>query len=526
MSSNFSLLSLNIKEWDKHPRTWICIGGKDIRINIEKMEREILKTKSLTREGLSGILEKSLNCNKNTMKNILRGSYLYYPIPVVIKLFELLDKNKDYKKNIENNIQYLKVNSASAKTISAPKVLSKTLAKIIGAFCADGSLSIRFVISSKNKEKLEEISKEHKLIIKNSQSRKEYYVAIQLNKENLEKIKLFSKENVLLNTQTHYTIELTDEHKTNVDAFNKWIFEEFNIYPTKYYHKDNAYRTIFSNKILARYLIQFFEMTPGYKCDIVDEPKIIKDSNLDIRKEFAKGVLMFDGHISKRKTILFSSISPFLAKSIKEILLKDNIKIGHFKNNRREYTIYTTTLNDIKKLLYYFEKKTKKWELLMWLTNSKFESNQITNEKDMLQANNILEILKKVYSCDANYLMKNLGYSHTTIRQHLLMLKFKGWIKLSNRPNKVSTNISSETGVFLKNKFHNLIFGKIIDKFKNYEEFSVFLEIHKATLSAWKVKKNKIPLKNLMEMCATLEIPYSSALKNIDETDREIAEII
>ena len=62
--------------------------------------------------------------------------------------------------------------------------------------------------------------------------------------------------------------------------------------------------------------------------------------------------------------------------------------------------------------------------------------------------------------------------------------------------------------------------------FNGYEKFSNFLEIPKANLSAWKVKKNRMPLKIVREICTSLEIPFNKALKNIYETDREIAEII
>jgi len=223
---------------------------------------------------------------------------------------------------------------------------------------------------------------------------------------------------------------------------------------------------------------------------------------------------------------MFSSLSPYFANSIKEILIKDNIKIGSLKNKRDEYIVYTTSDNKIKNLVNYFEKGTKKWELLMWLSNKDFNSKQITYEKDLHQTKNILEILKEIRSCDAEFLMNRLNYTHTTIRQSLLILKLKGLIKLSNHPVKISKYLSDKTTVFLKDDFHNFLFNRILERFKSYEEFSTFLEIPKANLSTWKLKKNRIPLKTLREICNSLEIPFTQALGKVYETDREIAEII
>ena len=55
---------------------------------------------------------------------------------------------------------------------------------------------------------------------------------------------------------------------------------------------------------------------------------------------------------------------------------------------------------------------------------------------------------------------------------------------------------------------------------------SIYIEVSKTALSAWKVKKNRIPLKILKNICLSIEMSYLDVLKNVFETDREIAEII
>ncbi|PJE69428.1 MAG: hypothetical protein COU98_02150, partial [Candidatus Staskawiczbacteria bacterium CG10_big_fil_rev_8_21_14_0_10_38_10] len=134
---------------------------------------------------------------------------------------------------------------------------------------ADGSLSIQIVIAAPNLKDLEKVrSKLTKLRIRYSigtaPSRKQYYISIQANKNNCDLLNETIPHFHLL-TQTHYSIELSDEYKDNVEAFIKWVKEEFGIVPNSFKKKRNAWRVAFSNKILIRYLMLFFGATPSYK---------------------------------------------------------------------------------------------------------------------------------------------------------------------------------------------------------------------------------------------------------------------
>jgi len=178
MSLIFSLLSLNDEDFDKHPRSWICVRGNKMLELVNVIEKEIIKDKGTNREQISKLISKNLYCNNVSIKNILRGKSSFYPIPILIHLCKMSKKEKYYLKIIEEYIEDLKVNSASAKPIRALKSLTPSLSKIVGAFCADGSLSMQFVISSKNKENLEELKIIEGLAVKYSLSRKEFYVSI------------------------------------------------------------------------------------------------------------------------------------------------------------------------------------------------------------------------------------------------------------------------------------------------------------------------------------------------------------
>lgn len=517
---------LNDDSLDRHSRSWVCVKGSKIKRLVTKIEGKIIKEKKTNREQISKKISKKINCDFGSIKKLLQGKNDFYPMPVILELCKLYGK-KEYVHLIESSIEYLKINSASAKPVRASRELSPNFAKIMGAFCADGSLSIQFVISSKTKNKLGTIGKLSNSNIKYSIARKEHYLPITINKENYKDMRKFCEKNKKFQTQAHYAIELTDEHASNVEAFNCWMYKEFQIKPTSFQKRPNknAYRTIFTNKIVARYIIQFFGLQPGYKTDIVKEPKIIKDSTLEVRKNFARGAIMFDGSVLKNKRIIFTSISPAFTESIKDILTSAKIKVRSFRNKRGEYGVYTTSENKIERLLEYFEKGTKKWDLLMWLSDKEFTSKQVSYEND-IKNKEILEIIKDVGSCDYIFLKKRTGLSPISIRRNLLILKSRGIIRLSNKPKIINEGVSEGTTVFLKEKFHNKLFNNIVKKFDNYIKYSNFMGINHSTLSTWKVKKNRIPLRLLKQICISIDASYQKALKNVIETDREIAEII
>lgn len=538
MNKRFNLLLLH-QPADVHPRTWICLKGIKLKTILKKLEKDVLKNQGWCREKLSREVANRLNCAHTTIKWILQGKHKFYSIPIILTLSKFSKDREKFLKKFKKNIEYLKVNSASAKPVKVVYKLNENLAKILGAFMADGSLSIQIVIAASNLRDLEKIKfKIARLKIHysagTSPSRNQHYISIQANKNNynvLNKIIL----SFHLPTQTHYNIELTDEYKDNVEAFARWIKEEFNITPNGFKKKRNAWRVTFSNKILARYLMIFFETKPSYKAYSAFEPKIIKKSNLRIRKAFAKGVLMFDGCLTKEKKVLFSTVSQSLFTSIKQIWRKDNIKFGKSisekkcsYNPKRIYilfTLFTTAENKKMKILKYFEVNTQKWKLLKWLSGD-LDYTPIIKEDSSLSIKKVLIILQKIKICDAIFLKNYFKCSHSTIRTYLKILKNQRKIKLSNRPNYINKYVNKNATVLLKNKFHKLLFKKIRKKFKKDKNFAKFLGIHKATISTWKLRKNRISISIFKEMCKILDFNFNTASKNIEKIDREIAEII
>ena len=538
MNRNFNLLLLHTAE-DIHPRAWICFKGPKLKIIFRHLERDVLKNQGWSREKLSKEVAVRLNCAHTTIKRRLQEKREFYPIPVILELLKFSKQKKKFLREIKQNIEYLKVNSASAKPIKAIYKLNRNLAKILGAFMADGSLSIQVVIANPRlkglkqaKQKLTKLKIHYSM--GNSPSRSQHYISVQVNKNNFELLKQIIPSSRLL-TQTHYNIELSDEYKDNVEAFIAWIKEEFGINPNRFEKRKNAWRISFSNKILTRYLITFFDVKPGPKAYSAFEPEIIKRSKLKIRKEFAKGVLMFDGCVSKQSKILFSTVSQSLYVSIKEIWEKDNLKFGastvQRKNNynprkrEKNFLLFTTAKNRKEKILEYFEPNSQKWKLINWLSGD-LTHTPVFKATSFLSLKKVLKILQKIKRCDAAFLENYFNCSHWTIRTHLKILRAQNKIKLSNQPSCINNYVSKNTGAFLENKFHKLLFKKAREKFKKYKNFANFIGIHEATISAWKLKKNKIPIYIIKEMCKILEVDFNKVLKNIAKTDREIAEII
>ena len=78
----------------------------------------------------------------------------------------------------------------------------------------------------------------------------------------------------------------------------KWINQvfEINVKPKK---EKNHYSIYISNKTIFRYFTNIFRFNPGRKTETVRIPKLIFDSSSEIKKSVIKGILMFDGSVSR-----------------------------------------------------------------------------------------------------------------------------------------------------------------------------------------------------------------------------------
>ncbi|MDP2930655.1 MAG: helix-turn-helix transcriptional regulator [bacterium] len=536
MSKRFNLLLLQ-QPWDIHPRTWICVRGKIIKNTFRELTEEVLATRQWNKRKLNIELARHLKCSPSTIGMTLWTKRRFYPIPIILELAKYSKHKEIFLKKFRDNIEYLKVNSASARPVKAIYRINENLAKILGAFMADGSLSIQVVIASPVLADLDIIQNElNRFRINYSlgyvPSRRQHYLSIQASRNNFKRLnKIVTLSKAL--SQKHYALELSDEYKDSVMAFIKWIKDEFEINPNNFRKYRNAWRVSFSNKILARYLIVFFNAWPGLKSYYAFEPKIIRTSSLKIRTCFARGVLMFDGCVRIDKKITLTSKSKTLIHSVATIWTKDNIKFGTTKSKRisgyangtNEYTVFTTTGNKKQRLLKYFEPGTQKWKLLKWLSGDS-DALPFIRTKDGLSFKVLIKLLRKIKTCDAMFLKEYFGCSHSTIRTYLKVLRDQKKIRLSNHPKLINDYINENATILLEERVHRLVFKRIRRRFKYDKNFAKFLGLHKATISAWRRKKTRIPFKTLKRMCKTLDINRERILRNITKTDREIVEII
>lgn len=525
MNKGFNLLSLHDDVLDRHPRSWICIKSENLGKIIFDLESEITKNHLLTRESLSREMASCFKCSHGVIKQLFQGKKSYYPIPFLISLFRKAGKLFLLK---SLQIASLKVNSASAKPVKPPYKLNNTLAKILGAFMADGSLSVQLNFTTLEKSSLYLIKEKLlELDIPFSQghapSRNEFQLRVRLNKSILFQLKetiypLFNQVNV----QIHYGLNLVDEHKDNVEMFNVWMKDAFGVSSRLKRHY-NAWRVDYSNKVVSRYLMNFFEVSPGPKAYTAFEPLIIKKSSLLLRKEFAKGVLMFDGHVTQSGTIAFSSVSKDLFNSIKEIWSLDVLAhFTSFNKVRGDYVLSTKRNNPICKLEAYFEENTTKANRLKWVIG-KYDNDPIpVKENSKVSFTKLIDVIMRVGVCDTTYLSNLFQCTTSNLRDYLKVLSKQNRIYLSRTPQQMRLDtFSPKTTILLRQEIHDLIFREIKSRFSTYCEFAQLLSLQKGTFSAMKVKKNRIPLPVLSKMISLLDIDKDLILNNIERIDRE-----
>ncbi len=111
-------------------------------------------------------------------------------------------------------------------------------------------------------------------------------------------------------------------------------------------------RVIFSSKIIVRFLEQFFDIKHGPKTHTITEPKIIRNSKINHRIAFVKGLINTEGSVYKSNRAYYFEIklvNKNLLNSVKEIF--DLLRIKYYymiKGNY--YTIRVLGLKEIDKI--------------------------------------------------------------------------------------------------------------------------------------------------------------------------------
>ncbi|MBU2634035.1 MAG: helix-turn-helix domain-containing protein [Nanoarchaeota archaeon] len=451
-------------------------------INVIKVYNNIKK------QGIAKEISKKLNCSKSIILERLSGRKKKIPIPI---LKEILNLSKKYLskrefnifyKNLIESIEFLNVNTLGSKKIKAIQLLSTDLCKICGAHAADGSLSKRFTISSRNKSDIKEvianIKKRYpkhpsKLNIHYNKRFKEY--RIEINEDEFKYI-----INSKIKFSVSYAIRIVEGDLNAIKAYKEWIQNCFSIIPKiKKSNKYNMYEINIHSKVISRYLINLFDFKSGRKIETVKEPKIIKQSPFKFKKAFALGALTFDGSVELDKTTSFCSKSKDFMKFIYKILRKSlppHIRIDVRWNFNKNQIIISKSIknDDFKLLLGFFEKNTKKWNRLNEFANgfnkkinnykeaitilTEYESNANNIRVKFNDIMNILNSNKKPFWC-ANSLLEEIknikNYNKLgldSVYKRVYLLKKMGIIKSEKYRDFVGNNITGKKEAYIFNK--------------------------------------------------------------------------
>jgi transcriptional regulator with XRE-family HTH domain/DNA-binding transcriptional ArsR family regulator len=310
----------------------------------------------------------------------------WVPLVVISSLLETIKIKNDIsekefqvlKEKILNSIDQLRVMQDNSKPIKAVKEIDKNLAKILGAFAADGN----------------------------------YYPPDMLRWE--------------------------DEYQEQLELLSKWLNDSFGIrLKIEASKRDrNSFTIKFRNKIIGRYLEVFFDYKPGNKTYFVSEPSLIKKQNFEIRKAFANGALTFDGSANADGTIGFGVVSKEFRDDVAEILQKDGIILCKPKIPDKNKWYFCTSrkldISQLNKLAKYFDRGIKKRRIIeFYLGNVDINLNELKELfpkiKNEINPSNLLNFLDKTH--DVYELMKDTNLSRQTLLRYLRILEQAKLIK-------------------------------------------------------------------------------------------------
>jgi len=401
------LFELDNRKEDIFPESWIGFQGDFIFI-IKELIDEILKRDSkFSYYKICIEISNDIGLAINSVWRYLKQDYILIPILNSILILWKIKTNKtDYEVSLKRQeivlkTNYLKVNNSSSKPVLAIKEINKELSYLLGSHAADGMLSLHVTFHCNNKKQTSDFKEK---IIKNfsdlnftksyyDRSKGSYNFGISINEDKNSSFLKYVSENKLIKNRLirvkhEYRWKLVDSYYNAINSLNLTIKRLFDI-NLNLKNKENYCQLEIKNKILARYLNKLFQFPFGKKSRIVSEPILIENSELEIRKEFFKGVLTFDGGISKDGEISLESYSPFLINNFKIILNELNINYFISKSKRGSNSILIKNYDH--RILDLFDEKSEKYDKAYSFING-FEKT-VDNEQSALKLINKLFLI-------------------------------------------------------------------------------------------------------------------------------------
>jgi len=402
----FDLFMLYDSFEDKVPRNWIKFGGEELMKKVREIVSDIIK-RGYTKQEIAKTISSELGVSSITisrelweiLNNRWTGREYYIPIPVLYQLMKLWQPRQFENKKFEviNLVERLVSNSSRSIPVKAVKNLSTDLSKIAGAHAADGTLS-KFKTS------------------KNS---------------------------------SNYLWRVVDGDEDSLKALKLWIKNIFDISAKiKKSAYDNSYIIEIRNKVIFRYLNKMFEFKIGDKTSTVSIPYIIENSSLDNRRNFALGVMTFDGCVDAYGYVRLGVRSKKLRNVIVNLMREDSIDVRIDKSRKNEFSFRVNIFKNNTKILDYFAKNTIQWyraKLFIDNLNTKniFELFK-GNKNNKITLERVLETSKKLNIFDINLLIGQLGVSKRTLRAYLRILEKSNFIEINRDHHKLTYMYKNE----------------------------------------------------------------------------------
>ena len=289
---------------DDNPKKCIVASGTKLKKEISTHILDLIE-KGWTRRKLTFYFMKRLKFSKETCNRLV---YLRKEFYHLVFLRELLKLNKSYNKRFElqEKIDCIKACQPPLRIYPAIKTITPELCKLAGAHAADGTIH------------------------------KQYF-------------------------------SLSEGYLSSMKALQCWIQ---NIFGFKYKIKTvsaHEWKIDFSSKIITRYLTRILGFPNGNKTEFVEIPKIIKQLDYTLQKDFAKGFMTFESGIGIKNEVELCVLSKNIIEDLAKVFKNAKVKFVKMQTRSGKYwRIWSGKINseEATNWLQFYEEETYKYNRL------------------------------------------------------------------------------------------------------------------------------------------------------------------
>lgn len=376
----FDLFQLHDSKYDVKSRGWIRFGGVALIKELRKFLLEITNN-NISLEQISKLIAKDLKISHHTIYKYLeeiknekwysRENCIPLPILNSLLVFLPLENYTKEKWKIIKLTKFLITGAPRSKQVKAIHYLTPELSKISGAHAADGTLAMANTGKNSNM----------------------------------------------------YRWIVTDGNTYSLSALRKWVKTVFglNIEIKKSLY-DNSFLFIVDSKVVLRYLHNFFDFKVGNKTYTVSLPEVIRKSSFEFQRNFALGVLTFDGSVDLDGNLRLNVKSKKLLEDVAHIMQKDGIEVTFPKTSKKRGWTLKCKVAENKNVLNYLDKNSINWKKAYGFLHGfdKDEAIQLFKETPIskITLSRFIETKARLNTSDKRILDKNLNVDIRTIRKY------------------------------------------------------------------------------------------------------------